>query len=181
MSLLDIRGDLVEDVFNAVKKAGHHLPLDATEPRLWCRCSMTTRGSGRRHGCAHLTCAAKGESWRLRAVWVLVWLANLRQAGCSFGGSGLGLDVPLSCGERIPRHVSPFVVGITLDSLLLRLRFRPAGAYPYSRTAGDQTLSCSQLMWAIERGPHSSRAGLITPAPARTGAGQCTSGGPFGS
>ena len=30
----DIRGDLVEDVFNAVKRAGHRLPLDATEPRL---------------------------------------------------------------------------------------------------------------------------------------------------
>ena len=31
---LDIRGDLVEDTFNAVKRAGFILPLDATEPRL---------------------------------------------------------------------------------------------------------------------------------------------------
>ena len=30
----DIRGDLVEDVFNAVRGAGHRLSLDATEPRL---------------------------------------------------------------------------------------------------------------------------------------------------
>ena len=34
MMQLDIRGELVEDVFNAVKRAGFRLPLDATEPRL---------------------------------------------------------------------------------------------------------------------------------------------------
>ena len=31
---LDIRGDLAEDVFKAVKNTGYRLPWDATEPRL---------------------------------------------------------------------------------------------------------------------------------------------------
>ena len=31
---VDIRGDLVEDTLHAVRKAGHRMSWDATEPRL---------------------------------------------------------------------------------------------------------------------------------------------------